>query len=87
MSDPIEIATQVKARRDKNSLGASGSGDLEKHFSVFRRNIIGDHQCFGSPFGKKEIVYADWTATGRAYRPIEECLQRSVMPFLANTHT
>ena len=60
---------------------------LENYFSTFRRNIIGHRQFFESPFGKKEIVYADWTASGRAYQPIEECIQKEIMPFLANTHT
>jgi len=60
---------------------------LEKFFSAFRKNIIGQKQIFESPFGKKEIVYADWTASGRAYHPIEEFIQKEIMPFLANTHT
>jgi selenocysteine lyase/cysteine desulfurase len=60
---------------------------LENFFSAFRKNIIGDHQTFESPFGKKEIMYADWTASGRSYRPIEECIQKEIMPFVANTHT
>jgi len=61
--------------------------NLESLFSAIRRNVIGDHQIFESPFGEKEIIYADWTASGRAYRPIEECMQKEIMPFLANTHT
>ncbi|HEX3386647.1 MAG TPA: aminotransferase class V-fold PLP-dependent enzyme, partial [Mucilaginibacter sp.] len=60
---------------------------LENYFSKFRENIIGGGQTFQSPFGQKEIVYADWTATGRAYRPIEECMQNEILPFVANTHT
>jgi len=60
---------------------------LENFFSVFRNNIIGHQQVFESPFGTKEIIYADWTASGRAYRPIEECIQKEIMPFLGNTHT
>ena len=60
---------------------------LENYFAPFRRNVIGYQQTFESPFGEKEIVYADWTASGRAYRPIEECMQKDIMPFLANTHT
>lgn len=60
---------------------------LEDHFSLFRTGIIGLHQTFESPFGKKKIIYADWTATGRAYRPIEERIQQEIMPFLGNTHT
>ena len=60
---------------------------LEDFFSPFRSNVIGHRQCFESPLGKKEIIYADWTASGRAYRPIEECIRQEIMPFLANTHT
>jgi len=60
---------------------------LENYFATFRRNVIGHHQTFESPFGEKEIIYADWTASGRAYRPIEECIQKEIMPFIANTHT
>jgi len=60
---------------------------LEKFFSSFRRNIVGDRQMFESPFGEKAIIYADWMASGRAYRPIEEYIQKEIMPFVANTHT
>ena len=60
---------------------------LENFFSPFRKNIIGYHKVFESPFGKKEIIYADWTASGRAYKPIEERIQKEIMPFIGNTHT
>jgi selenocysteine lyase/cysteine desulfurase len=60
---------------------------IEDYFAVFRSNCIGQRQIFESPFGKKEIIYADWTASGRAYQPIENCIQKQVMPFVANTHT
>ena len=62
-------------------------GALEDYFSAFRAKTIGHRQTFESPLGQKEIIYADWTASGRAYQPIEECLQNEIMPFLANTHT
>ena len=60
---------------------------MEEYFAPFRRNVIGHQQSFDSPFGEKEMIYADWTASGRAYQPIEECLQKEIMPFVANTHT
>ncbi|HEY4326816.1 MAG TPA: aminotransferase class V-fold PLP-dependent enzyme [Mucilaginibacter sp.] len=62
-------------------------GSLEDYFAKFRENIIGIGQTFESPFGEKKIIYADWTATGKAYHPIENCLQKNIMPFIANTHT
>lgn len=61
--------------------------ELEQHFQQFRSNIIGIDQQFESPFGKKKIVYTDWTASGRLYRPIEEKLMNEFGPFVANTHT
>ena len=60
---------------------------LEQYFQQFRQNIIGINQEFESPFGKKTIIYTDWTASGRLYRPIEEKLMNEFGPFVANTHT
>ena len=60
---------------------------LEQYFQQFRQNIIGIDQEFVSPFGKKKIIYTDWTASGRLYGPIEEKMTREFGPFVANTHT
>lgn len=62
-------------------------GTLEQYFLKFRQNIVGIDQDFVSPFGKQQIVYTDWTASGRLYRPIEEKLLNDFGPFVANTHT
>jgi selenocysteine lyase/cysteine desulfurase len=67
--------------------GSSRKTPLERFFSAFRKHIIGNRQLFESAFGTKEIIYADWTASGRAYAPIEACIQDKIMPFVANTHT
>ena len=60
---------------------------LESWFLPFRQNIIGRGQTFASPFGRQKIVYADWTASGRGYAPIEARIQREILPYFANTHT
>lgn len=60
---------------------------LEEYFLPFRNNIVGISQEFESPFGTKKIVYTDWTASGRLYRPIEDKLLNDFGPFVANTHT
>jgi selenocysteine lyase/cysteine desulfurase len=60
---------------------------LETYFSSFRANIIGQEVFFDTPFGRKRMLYADWTASGRAYRPIEMELLERVLPFFGNTHT
>ena len=60
---------------------------LEKYFEKFRKNIVGIHQTFQSPFGEQKMIYADWTASGRLYRPLEEKMLHDFGPFVANTHT
>ena len=61
--------------------------ELECYFDQFRKDIIGINQSFESPFGEQKIIYTDWTASGRLYRPIEEKLMNQFGPFVANTHT
>ena len=60
---------------------------LEDYFKPFRENIVGRDQTFSSPFGEQKIIYADWVASGRIYKGIEEKLNRDIFPFVANTHT
>ena len=61
--------------------------NLEAYFEQFRNNVVGVDLYFDSPYGKKKIIYADWIASGRLYRPIEEKLLNDIGPFVANTHT
>nr|WP_111307634.1 aminotransferase class V-fold PLP-dependent enzyme [Confluentibacter sediminis] len=60
---------------------------LEDYFEPFRQNIVGIEKEFESPYGRKKIIYADWTASGRLYKPIEEKMLNDIGPFVANTHT
>ncbi|WKD86807.1 putative cysteine desulfurase [Polaribacter huanghezhanensis] len=60
---------------------------LEHYFSQFRTHIVGVDQKFESPYGEQHLMYTDWTASGRLYRPIEEKLLNDFGPFVANTHT
>ncbi|WP_339634450.1 aminotransferase class V-fold PLP-dependent enzyme, partial [Bizionia echini] len=61
--------------------------NLETYFAQFRKHIIGVDQTFKSPFGSQKIIYTDWTASGRLYRPIEEKICDVFGPYVANTHT
>lgn len=61
--------------------------DLEKYFSKYRKDIVGIETSFETPFGNKNIIYADWIASGRLYKPIEEKLCNIFGPFVANTHS
>ncbi len=55
--------------------------------SKIRESVIGDRQCIETCFGKKPLVYADYTASGRALTFIEDFISQKVLPFYANTHT
>ena len=33
------------------------------------------------------MIYADWTASGRLYQPIEDRIAHDLGPYLGNTHT
>ena len=57
------------------------------HFSKFRNNIIGYYRDFQTPYGNKKLVYADWTASGRLYKPIEDKLSNEFGSLIGNTHT
>lgn len=60
---------------------------LEKYFDPFRKNTIGFDKTFISPYGEKKIIYADWIASGRLYRPIEKMIAENFGPFVGNTHS
>lgn len=60
---------------------------LEQHFEFFRRGIIGHDQIVPGPYGDLPLIYADWTASGRLYRPIERRLSEEFGPWLGNTHS
>ncbi|HCC70299.1 MAG TPA: selenocysteine lyase [Bacteroidales bacterium] len=60
---------------------------LEKYFSHFRDNIVGNDEYYESPYGKQKILYCDWIASGRLYRPIENKVVCDFGKFVSNTHT
>jgi len=60
---------------------------MEDFFTGFRNNIIGIDQCFSSPYGEQKIIYGDWVASGRLYRPIEDIIANRFGPYVGNTHT
>lgn len=60
---------------------------MNHYFEKFRKNIVGSNSEIPTPYGMKPLVYSDWTASGRFYRPIEDILTREIGPYIANTHT
>ncbi len=52
-----------------------------------RRSVIGEAEAVATPFGPRRVIYADYTASGRALGFVEDHLRQVVLPLYANTHT
>ena len=52
-----------------------------------RAGLIGEGIAFDTIFGQQKLLYADYTASGRALVQVEDFLRDEVLPWYANTHT
>lgn len=52
-----------------------------------RDGLIGEGVMIDGPCGPKPLVYADYTASGRALMQVERFVMEHVLPFYANSHT
>lgn len=55
--------------------------------AAIRQGVIGEGRAVPTSEGLKPLVYADYVASGRALRQIEEIMLDEVLPFYANTHS
>lgn len=61
--------------------------DLENYFDQFRKDIIGIDTFIDTPYGSKKMIYADWIASGRLFKPIEKRISEEIGPMVGNTHS
>ena len=59
----------------------------EMSWDFVRANIIGRQAEIETPFGTRRVTYADYTASGRALRQVEDYMAEEVLPYYANSHT
>ena len=55
--------------------------------AAIRDGLIGEDALIPTPTGPKRLVYADYVASGRALRQVEDLIRDDVLPFYANTHS
>lgn len=50
-------------------------------------NIACHRATFQGPFGRRQVIYCDYTASGEPLHFIENFIREEVLPFYGNTHT
>lgn len=75
------VIPRVHAPADPTALLADGV------LSWVRSNVFGTDLVVPGPYGPHPRRYFDYTASGLPFRPIEELLQKQVLPFMSSTHS
>lgn len=57
------------------------------HAGTLARGLVGEGARIPGLFGDVRLVYADYVASGRALRQVEDYVAEHVLPFYANSHT
>ncbi|WVZ52967.1 hypothetical protein U9M48_003965 [Paspalum notatum var. saurae] len=63
------------------------SAKAEEKVEWVRSQLVGSDAEFETPFGRRALLCADHTASGRSLRYIEDYILKHVLPFYGNTHT
>ena len=77
----VEKGEELKYNSDEDSSRGEDPVDL------IRQGVVGQRHSIRTPFGQRQLVYADYTASGRFLAPVEEFFTNKIAPLYANTHT
>ncbi|RZS77844.1 selenocysteine lyase/cysteine desulfurase [Phyllobacterium myrsinacearum] len=67
-----------KFRQSLKNVGVTGA---------LRDGLVGANAKIIGPYGERDLVYADYVASGRALHQIEYFILEEVLPYYANSHT
>lgn len=67
-----------KFRQSLKNVGLTGA---------LRDGLVGANAKIVGPYGERDLVYADYVASGRALHQIERFILEEVLPYYANSHT
>lgn len=82
--DACRLATELTETPLSRFRQAMGSGDV---ISGLREGLVGSKAKIAGPYGTKDLVYADYVASGRALHQVEHFILEEVLPYYANSHT
>jgi selenocysteine lyase/cysteine desulfurase len=61
--------------------------DVDDISTFLSAALVGSSATLSGPYGDKELLYADYVASGRALHPVEQFILDDVLPYYANSHT
>ncbi|XP_060817235.1 uncharacterized protein LOC132907833 [Bombus pascuorum] len=71
--------------RPVKSIASRKGEDTTKLLKYIDDNVIGKNGTFFGPFGRRKVVYCDYTASGRSLQFLEEYIAKEVLPYLGDT--
>eukprot|EP00475_Leptophrys_vorax_P010480 TRINITY_DN1704_c0_g1_i1.p1 TRINITY_DN1704_c0_g1~~TRINITY_DN1704_c0_g1_i1.p1 ORF type:complete len:994 (-),score=265.41 TRINITY_DN1704_c0_g1_i1:53-3034(-) len=72
---------------DHSARAEDSKDSPQRLLETVRQSLIGANTVYETPFGRRKMLYADYTASGRSVSFIEDFIRDEVLPTYANTHT
>ncbi|RLN93738.1 hypothetical protein BBJ28_00014091 [Nothophytophthora sp. Chile5] len=91
LSWQLQEAEQANAVDAAATAEAAGddqlSAEAQRAVRYISENVVGARTLFEAPFGPRALCYADFTASSKSLRCVEDYMLQEVVPLYGNTHT